>query len=383
MGKRRLIGLGAALGFCAIASTSPLHAAGSNEKPTADAAAAQGEPVSVAFSDCESEPLGKAAFLRVLSLELGRRALREGNIDAAAIGVNYRCDGVARVHIVLPPVDVERDVRIDDVPARERARALALAVAELARGGEPAASSSEVHNETSASSAAPASEQEAAAAPDAASKGEKADKAPSRAADKSAEAQPRPPAPLSARSTSPSQSEPRDEADGEATARREVRRTSFLVAGAVRLNLGLSAWSYGAALGLDYVHNLLRIEASGAKTSVARGTITTGVAAVRVGRALPLVNWDPLQVGASVSAAGGLNWAIGNSHVENTHVRNVLMPYADARLSLWATTRTHGAFTPLLEVFGGRAAGIVASADGTVVSGAGGWFAGAELGLWL
>jgi hypothetical protein len=104
---------------------------------------------------------------------------------------------------------------------------------------------------------------------------------------------------------------------------------------------------------------------------------------VRVARALPLLRIDAVELGVSASAAGGVNWALGSSTLVNTHVRDVLMPYADAKLSLWATTRTHAAFTPKLEVYAGRAAGIVANADGASAAAVGGWFSGCEVGLWL
>ena len=71
--------------------------------------------------------MGKAAFLRVLSLELGRRALREGNIDAAAIGVNYRCDGVARVQAGSGIV-ADSNPAAEYEETRDKARALLQAI---------------------------------------------------------------------------------------------------------------------------------------------------------------------------------------------------------------------------------------------------------------
>ncbi|HET9932395.1 MAG TPA: hypothetical protein VFQ35_16940, partial [Polyangiaceae bacterium] len=114
----------AAFAFCKAAGAVP------NERATGERANrdAPGDVLRVAFSDCEAEPLGKQAFLKVLSLELGRRQLRESSSEAAALSVVYRCDGSAHVRVASTSPEVDRELRVDDVAPRERARALALAV---------------------------------------------------------------------------------------------------------------------------------------------------------------------------------------------------------------------------------------------------------------
>ena len=96
--------------------------------------------MAMSTADCADEPLGKVAFLRALALELGRAQLREGNTDSAQIVVSYQCDGSARVRLRMAgDLERERELRLDDVAQRERARTLALAVAELGRGGDASA----------------------------------------------------------------------------------------------------------------------------------------------------------------------------------------------------------------------------------------------------
>lgn len=325
-----------------------------------------GDVVLVAFSDCEAEPLGKQAFLKVLALELGRPKLREAPPEAAAVSLDYRCDGTARVRMRLRSPELERQLRVDDVAIPERARALALAVAELARGGEPSSSKPESEPDSGPPSGAPkpASDEPAAPAkrpaprPDAArSEGPRAVVAPERAGDSA-------------------------EPGGDERAAERVRLRALLAAGA-RLNLDVRGYCYGGMFGLDYAAFRLLLEGCGAVTSVTRGTITTGVAAARVGRAQPIARLGAVAFGVEISGAAGVNWAVGNSTVVNTHVRRVLMPYADARLGLFATSSARAPFTPLVQVYGGRALGIVSNADGEAAAATGGWFTGAELGLWL
>ncbi|HET9931697.1 MAG TPA: hypothetical protein VFQ35_13445, partial [Polyangiaceae bacterium] len=190
---------------------------------------------------------------------------------------------------------------------------------------------------------------------------------------------PRPVAPSTIRS-------PTTPADGASPVTRgsaDHARLRALLAVDARRNLEVTSYCYGGKVGLDYAGFRFLLEGCGAVVSVSRGTITSGIGDVRVGRAQPIVVLGGVQLGVDLSVAGGANWAVGNSSVVNTHLRRVLMPYADARVGLFAASRARTAFTPLIEVYAGRAVGIVSNADGEAVSATGGWFSGVELGLWL
>ncbi|MFZ5891062.1 MAG: hypothetical protein ACOY0T_08425 [Myxococcota bacterium] len=392
MDQARLARRGTALSLCAFASAPWLvdtaHAAGSNATgthvalATARASPEKSEPILVAFSDCDSEPLGKQAFLKVLALELGRGPVRESSGEAASISVSYRCDGVARVHISMTP-DVERELRVDDVGSRERARALALAIAELARGGEPAASqaTSAAPNNESANESTRATEK-----PSAASDAGGTNKAPTKPDKASSDS-----AAKASRESHSAKSQPADAettnlesaAGPVSTPSRASDSVAALVAGALRVNLQIPAVYYGAALALDYQRFRLQLEGLAGYASVPRGSITSGLASLRLAYGIPLIGLGGVQTGVAPSVAAGVNWALGSSDVPNTLVRRVVQPYADARLALWATSKNRSRFTPLLELYAGRAAGIVANAEGIDTLATGGWFSGVELGLWL
>ncbi|MGC4086659.1 MAG: hypothetical protein QM756_01945 [Polyangiaceae bacterium] len=322
-------------------------------------AAAADPDLSVAFVDCDVDPLGKQAVLRALALELGRSGVRDSSPDNANIALRYRCDGSASVLIRRTNSALERELRVDDVPARERARALALAVAELARAAEDPSSSVGAATPVDDGGSVPAATESTKPAP----RSEATPKAPSAAPDTT---------PSDGLGAAPSEPAPTDS-----------NALGVFASGALRLNFDALGLHYGGALGLDWRHFRAQVEASWARTSVPRGSITSGVLTARFGRAVPLLTLGKLQAGAALSGSAGINWATGDSSVVGTRVRRVLMPYADARLSLWATGRSRSSFTPLCEVFAGRAAGIVATADAESVIATGGWFSGVELGLWL
>jgi hypothetical protein len=137
---------------------------------------------------------------------------------------------------------------------------------------------------------------------------------------------------------------------------------------------------YGVGLGVDWPSLRLQGEALFARKTRSRGTISSGVAAARAGHPLKLVSDGAFELEGRLSAALGATWATGNSAVVGTVVQDVLMPYADVRLGLAAVLPLLPAFHPDLELYGGRAAGILARADGEVAQATGGWFAGLELG---
>ena len=138
---------------------------------------------------------------------------------------------------------------------------------------------------------------------------------------------------------------------------------------------------YGGSLGLDFRLFRLAAEALFSRETRARGAISSGVVALRVARGVPFVRGGPFELQAALSAAIGATWAVGQSEVVGTVVRDVLMPYGDARLGLLTVVHADTNLEPELELYAGRAAGILARADGEPTQATGGWFAGVEAGL--
>lgn len=315
----------------------------------------------VAFSDCDSEPLGKPAFLRALALELGRGQLHETSPESAGIVVSYRCDGIAHVQIRGTQSKVLRDLRTDDVAPKDRVRALALAVAELARAGDESPEKVDT---------APEAPTEAAEHPAVA----ETPPEPAKRAESKKQTPKAPPSPAPAS---------KEETKGEVNSSTSSRAARVSASFALRFNLGVDEFYYGAALGADLHGFRLQLEGVSAHATTDRGSITSGVVALRFGRALPPVRLGVVETGLLASVAAGANWAVGSSSVPDTLVRRVLMPYVDARLGLWATSSEHIPFTPLCEVYVGRGVGIVALSDGEKTLSTGGWFTGFDIGLWL
>jgi hypothetical protein len=333
---------------------------------------------SVVFHDSESDPLGESAFLRALGHELGVDLVRPNGGSPPDIEVRFRCDSRAIIRIRLANGSVERTVRFADVAKRERARALALVVAELARSssqnGAPSDSSSpEPSDGEGNSSARPGEPNDAAARPNAEPK-----EAPARpnAEPKEAAARPNaepkeaaPPLPAEPKDTGPSETSPKS-----------TRSSRFRAGVTARAALGNSAKHFGVDLGLDLPLFRIQGETLFARESRARGSITSGIAALRLGHDVRFAHAGMLSAQAGLSVAAGATWAVGQSEVPWSVVRDVLMPYFDARFEATALWQVSAHFEPYLELYTGRAAGIVATADGETTQSTGGWFAGIDLG---
>src|SRR5688500_4877169 len=129
-----------------------------------------GQPLSVAITECSTMPIGATEFLSALEVELEllqRPVLTR--VDApAAITVGIDCSGRARIRTAIDG-SKERRIRLDDIPVRDRARALALVVAELLRSGTGSDRGTENANDSSSRDAerAKAADPLGSAAPDA------------------------------------------------------------------------------------------------------------------------------------------------------------------------------------------------------------------------
>lgn len=331
---------------------------------TARGASSVDAPVSVAFQDCEPDPLGDVAFLLALGVELDQNPMRDRDDDSPApIDVQFRCDGVALIRIRLDGASTERAVRFDDVSRAERPRALALVVAELYRSVQAARLAAGAASDSrAAGSSAGGQVQESLPAVEARPTSKSAPRTP-----------PLPVGPSGA--TESADGGVRDSEPGLSRWQRARPRVSAGMRSV--LDGGLH---YGVGLGVELPLLRLQAEALFARTTRARGTISSGIAAARAGHQLRLISDGALDLHAVVSAALGATWATGESRVVGTIVREVLIPYADARFGLAAALPRFPALHPDLELYGGRAAGILARADGEPTQATGGWFAGLELG---
>jgi hypothetical protein len=330
-------------------------------------------PLTVAVTECPSAPLGAAAFLSAIEVELDleeRPTLAQPS-DPAAISVSVDCLGKASIRIRKGTTQEERRVSLSDVPASVRPRVLALVVAELVRSdGEDAP------NE-------PESEEGAA--------GHSTEHVPT----------PSDGPGVSGAAPPPRGAAPHDAEDAKLSARDPAETSDtgvgngwldfpFAAPGDDRPRGWLCAWAqvmsptgnpiYGGAGGIDWHRARIQVEVGLAHERRARGSITSGLAAARYRHfAPPLLRGTPT-VKASLSSALGVTWALGDSRTPGVIVRRVLQPYADARLelALQLELAEHAALE--LNVYTGGAVGLVATDAGQGVLSSGGWLLGTSVG---
>lgn len=333
------------------------------------------DAIDLTFQDCDSDPIGELSFRQALGLELDqdvvpRTARASGSADSspAQVEVRFRCDGVALIRIQLESGSSQRRVRFDDVAKGERARALALVVAEQYRSQGsvqqfPVEASDRPSSDSADGAKPPAGSSES---PAAAQGAPPPDALPPRV----------PVAEAPANDAQDAGVEPEPEREKRRSGQPRVRGVATL-----RTALGEVGTHYGGGLGLDFHVLRLSLETLFARETRSRGAISSGVVALRVARAVPLTSAGVFELEGVLSAAAGVTWAVGQSDVAGSVVRDVLMPYGDARLGLVAALRVDGELEPELGLYAGRAAGILARADGQPTQATGGWFAGAEAGV--
>lgn len=305
----------------------------------------------VVFEDCKEAPLGTAAFLRALGVELGNSATPSNDRDAPRIAVTFGCNGVARIRISVGQSSEERDVRLDDVPSSERPRALALVIAEL------------VQSRVATSWEAP---------PQAATRG----RTPAASAGADDPRSPRRPLDAQQAVDSP-------EPTGPAAAEAKQPKFRYWCGIAARLSSGGGNPSYGGQAAVDRGAYRIQADALFAHARVSRGFINAGLAALRLRRALPLLASPNIEFELGVSGALGATWAVGASDVPGTIVKRVLLPYADARVGAALVLSPVPDFASGFELYAGRAAGLLSRADGVATLAVGGWFIGLEAGIRL
>jgi hypothetical protein len=315
------------------------------------------QPLSVAINECSTMPIGATEFLAALEveLELLQRPVLTRVDAAAAITVSIDCGGTARIRTTIGGTK-DRRIRLDDVPVRDRARALALVVAELLRSGNRIDPGTENADGSSSRQAERA-----------------------KAADRVGSA-------ISAVSPGNRRSRDASERDldalpeGSDAADRRGEGLKPWVAVSIRRSLDVANLTLGGSAGLDFRRSRVLAEVGLAHANRARGRITSGIGDVRYRHAVPLTQTGTLAFDAALSAAAGVCWAEGDSEVVGVVVRRVLAPYADVRLELSLELRLAARIAPELGLYAGRAAGLLATDRGEGVLSSGGWFLGTSVG---
>jgi hypothetical protein len=268
------------------------------------------------------------ALLSAIQLELGlsQRPILSRSEARAAIAVRVGCGG--SVSIRIDGTNEQREVEVDDVPAADRPRAIALVAAELVRAG----------GQNSAS--------------------------PPHARDERVTAVPR----ENAVPLEPSPGVPLR--DG---------LKPWLCAW-THVSSGATNAIYGGAAGIGWHRSRVQLELGLAYAERARGNITAGVAATRYRHSIRLLGSSKLALNAGLSSAAGVTWAIGASQTPGVVVRRALSPYADARIEVALELRLAERIRPELGVYSGGALGLLATDVGHDVLSSGGWLLGAGVG---
>jgi hypothetical protein len=318
-----------------------------------------GQPLSVAITECSTMPIGATEFLSALEveLELPRRPLLT-RVDApAAITVGIDCSGRAWIRTTVNGTK-ERRIRLDDVPVRDRARALALVVAELLRSGTGLAG--RTHDADGSRPRPQHADDLKAADPGGppAAEGSRADR----------------------RSRDAFERDRGNPSKGSDTANREGDGLKLWVAASIRRSLDVGNATFSGGAGMDWRRSRLLAEVGFAHAERPRGRITSGIGDVRYRHAVRLTRAGILAFDAALSAAAGVCWAEGDSEVVGVVVRRVLSPYADARLELSLDVELAARIAPEIGVYAGRAAGLLATDAGRSVLSSGGWFLGTTIG---
>lgn len=365
------------------------------------------------FEDCETAPLEERAFRSAWAIELAGSSADE--VRPLEVRVRYYCDHSVSVQVTWPETVNEHVISISDVPAQQRVRTLALAVAELTRSPprEPAAPSGvdgrNAASSPEAGSAAASSGDFASTGPATTSHAAQAEASGVDGAHRPNSGQPnkveQPPGAI-ARTETKGQNEQakRDRSGGRAES--GPVRSSTMPAGArteseaITSHLEAGPWSLSAGFRVVVDSPELLFGGSAAyrwgpwwfglhgflgrhepfAEDVSLGSVTGGLAAARVGRVL--VQWepDPLRVELHAAAAVGITWAEGSTSTDLANQTNV-RPFIEARGSMVVRLVQWREIAPFLEVYGGRSSGIAAEAVGQTALVTGGWIFGTEAGV--
>jgi len=359
----------AALGLTLVLAATLLARSAPAETPRTD--------VRLVIEDCVPGVLNLRQAYAAAALELGlgdtssTSTTEPGHVELSAV---LACDHGVKARLTLKTTDqsAARSVPLDDVRSKDRARVLALALAELVRAewrwvttGKSAEAESPPGDERH-STAEPARQTEPTPSPAAAAAGTGAPKQPLS-----------PPTPTNApRQAAGDRGPPRDAA----TDQSQDQDLALEVLGRARELFEGPTFAYGAAAGTRFRRWSAGVEALFGRTRGKLGTASDGFADARVGYELVRAARGRWLFGVEPGVAGGVTWLAGTAETPAVKVSNATALYADARLSFRAEFRAP-ALDPTLSLEAGRALGFAAQENRTTIAVTGGWFAGGALGF--
>ena len=367
------------------------------------------DTLSFEFSACPIRGLDANAFTQAVRAELeadgvGRVMNASASESDGLLAVRVECDSALTARASLKATHTGRERReqiaLGDAAPSARARALALALAELVRASWPVLSAAARTRAAATGDAGAGAHSKApqASEPKPATKGAAspvtapAEAAPKAAAPKAAapaEAAPKAAARPRTASKAGASPAPALKAAAPTLNIEEGRagppagpRTAFTLAAALRLRWFVSYQSVllGGDLGTDYRALRFRAEALVTSTSDALGSASLGSAALSVGYRLFDWRLGALNLAVYPMASLGLTWLRGSSVQPSTRVEPATGFYGDARVTL-ETSVPQWTFGPTLSAEIGRASGFVARAGERTLGATGGFFFGASAGV--
>jgi hypothetical protein len=318
--------------------------------------------VRLGITDCTPSALDLPAAYAAAALELGLGAAKrdagsdEGGVELEAA---LACEHGVKARLTLRTADssAARTITLDDTNERDRARVLALALAELVRAewrwvttgksddaeappGDQRLTGADAHRESAGDAA----------------RNERDVAAKNAAAD--------------------------DAADVPVGGERSADGLRLEALGRVRALFEGRNLTYGGAAGVRWHRWSAGVEALFGTVRAKLGTATGGVADARVAFELLRLVRGRFHLSAEPGVAAGATWLSGRAASPTVQVANATRWYADARLALRAELLLRP-LSPTLSLEGGRAAGFAATEGGRTVGATGGWFAGGALGVTL
>jgi len=306
-----------------------------------------------------------------------------------SLTVHVDCDAALTAQVTLKSNHTGRErherIALGDAAPSARARALALALAELMRAdwpvlsGTPSPRTVDAASESNAPQALTGDGRETAASDSAASK----PAAPKSAASK-------PPASKASPKSTPKKTEvaaapvvesPTPDEHKRASPANGPRNAAVTLALAARLRWFIDYQSVllGGDLGADFRALRLRAEVLASSASDALGSASLGSAALCVGYRVFDWRLGAMNLAAYPMASAGITWLRGDSAQPSTRVEPATGFYGDVRVVLEASL-PRWALAPTLSADVGRASGFVARSGDHTLGATGGFFAGASLG---
>jgi len=346
------------------------------------------ETLAFDFSACPAPDLDANSFTRAVRAELeadgvGRVLDAPAAASDGSLTVRVACDAALTARVSLKATRTGRERReqiaLGDAAPSARARALALALAELVRSSWPGLSAAQ------STPAADAFESHATAP----SAGERKPPPSATAATAATAAAPATPTtskaptpPATSKVTIPAAVVPPPSIDQAPTPHGAGPRLAAvrLAAGArLRWFVDYQSVLLGGDLGTDFRALRLRAEVLVGSAGDALGSASLGSAALCVGYRVFDWRLGALNLAAYPMASAGLTWLRGSSAQPSTRVEPATGFYGDVRLMLEASL-PHWTLAPTLSSEVGRASGFVARAGDRTLGATGGFFWGASLG---